>query len=155
MDMPKPGAEHKRLEVLVGSWVGEERIYPSPWEPKMSSAQGKVTARFDLDGFVVVTDYIEERGGKVSYRGHGVYGWDAKKQHYTMHWFDSMGGSPSAPGVGTWEGQRLTFQAYDPERGFHRYSYEFGDKRYRFVITHSKDGKDWQPMMEAAFMRVG
>jgi hypothetical protein len=34
MDMPKPGPEHKRLEVFAGTWIGRELMHPSPWDPK-------------------------------------------------------------------------------------------------------------------------
>ena len=87
MTMPKVTEQHKKLAALAGKWEGEEKIYPSPWDPKGGSAVGRLEARMDLDGFFLITDYVEERGGQVHYRGHGVYGWDAGAGRYTMHWF--------------------------------------------------------------------
>ena len=62
-----------------------------------------------LDGFFLISDYTETRGGRVSYRGHGVYGWDPQDQCYTMHWFDGMGSIPKAWAKGKWEGNVLMF----------------------------------------------
>ncbi|MFN7973494.1 MAG: DUF1579 family protein [Acidobacteriota bacterium] len=150
--MPQVSAEHRKLESLAGSWAGEETLFPSPWDAKGGTAMGRITARIDLDGFFLVTDYVEERGGKVSYRGHGVYGWD--KGSYTMHWFDSMGSPCNAPAKGTWEGNVLTFQSESP-MGKARYIYTFEDKdRHTFRIENSQDGKTWMPFMEGRYKRV-
>ncbi|MEK7820622.1 MAG: MotA/TolQ/ExbB proton channel family protein, partial [Pseudomonadota bacterium] len=46
----------------------------------------------------LITDYAQERDGKIHYRGHGAYGGDAARGRYTMYWFDSMGSDPSALG---------------------------------------------------------
>jgi hypothetical protein len=97
MEMPKPTTHHGKLEKLAGTWVGEEKMNPSPWDPKGGAARGVMEARMDLDGFYLVGDYRQERDGKVTYRGHGVYGYDAKKGDYTMYWFDAMGWTQAAP----------------------------------------------------------
>jgi hypothetical protein len=154
MEMPKPGAEHEKLKAMVGTFIADERLHPSPWDPDGGTAKGQLIARLGLDGFFVISDYSEDRGEGPSFRGHGVYGWDAEQQRYTMHWFDSTGGDPGAPVLGTWEGDRLTFERSEPERGWHRYAYVFNPEGYRFTISMSKDGKDWKPWMEADFKRV-
>ena len=41
MEMPTPGAAHFKLERLVGLWMGEERVHPSPWDPKGGDAVGR------------------------------------------------------------------------------------------------------------------
>lgn len=84
-----------------------------------------------LDGFFLLTDYEEERGGQVAFRGHGVYGWDQREQCYTMHWFDSMGDGAPTLARGQWEGA----------------------DRYQFRLEHSSDGKEWRPMMEGTYTR--
>src|SRR5713226_4309823 len=78
--MMKPTEQHRKLEKLAGTWVGEEKMYPGPWDPKGGKAKSRQTARVDLDGFFVITDYQQERDGKTSYRGHGVYGYDANRK---------------------------------------------------------------------------
>jgi len=154
MEMPKPQDEHRKLKTLTGSWVGEETIYPSPWDPQGGPAKSKFQARADMDGFFVLADYVEERGGQVAYRGHGVYGYDPQTKAYTMHWFDSMGSGSPAPARGRWEGDRLSFEATSP-MGQSRYSYRFeSDDRYTFTIESSQDGgKTWNKMMDGRFTR--
>src|SRR5262245_18868371 len=114
MEMPKPQDEHRRLKTLAGSWVGEETLYPSPWDPNGGPATSKFQAKTDMDGFFVVADYVEERGGQIAYRGHGVYGYDPQGTAFTMHWFDSMGSGTPAPARGQWDGNRLSFEATSP-----------------------------------------
>ena len=153
MEMCKPQEQHLKLKSLEGTWVAEEKMYPSPWDPKGGTALGRIVSRIDLDGFFLVSDYVQERGGQVSYRGHGVYGWNGPASRYTMHWFDSMGSPAGEPALGTWEGNRLTFGMQSP-MGHHRYAYEFeGEGKYHFKLEHSQDGKAWTTFMEGHYTR--
>ena len=152
MDMPKPTAEHHKLAAFAGSWIGEEILYPSPWAPEKRQAIGRFENRMGLDGMHLVTDYEEERDGDIVFRGHGVYGWDARKQRYTMFWFDSMGLSPHET-LGVWDGDTLTFENQG-EHGRSRYTHQIRDANsYRFTIENSRDGKDWSLMMEGTYTR--
>ena len=154
MNMPPPSADHNRLKALEGSWSGEESLHPSPWDPKGGKATAKITSRMDLDGFWLVTDYIQTRDGKVSYRGHGVHGFDPESRTYLMYWFDSMGSVPKAPAKGRLDGQRLVFAQEGP-MGHSRYTYDLqADGRYRFSIEHSQDGKSWATFMDGAYRRA-
>lgn len=153
MEMPKPDEHHKKLEAMVGEWTGEETMHPSPWDPQGGPATSRINARMDLDGFFLISDYVQERNGATTFRGHGVYGWDANQQKYTMHWFDSMGFDPGPPVPGTWEGNRLRFQ-HQAHMGHTRYTYEFIDKdTYSFNLEHSQDGKKWAPFVESTVRR--
>ena len=139
MDMPKLLDEHRRLKALAGTWAGEETIHPSPWDPKGGPASSRFQARVDLDGFFVVADYVQERGGRAVYRGHGVFGYDPDQKCYTMHWFDSRGCGAPEPVRGTWKGNRLDFEHSHP-RGHTRYTYVFEpENRYAFSIENSQE----------------
>lgn len=139
MEMPKVTDEHRKLYVLLGDWEGEETLSPSPWGPG-GPAIGRHSFRLELDGFYVVQDYVEEKDGKVSFRGHGIFGYDTLGKEYTWHWFDNMGFVPGGPSRGTWEGDTLTLQLTTP-RGKARYTYRFeGDSKYHFRIDNSFDG---------------
>jgi len=153
MEIPKPGSQHERLRALVGSWKGDEKMYPSPWDSQGGTAKGFTEARLDLDGMFVIADYRQERDGKVTYRGHGVFGWDGKLSVYTMYWFDSLGMDPGGPARGTWEGNTLRFEMQTP-MGRSRYEYAFeGHGRYAFSISMSEDGKSWKPWLESIWVR--
>jgi hypothetical protein len=154
MEMPKPNEHHGKLQALAGNWTGEELIHPSPWDPRGGAATSRVDSRLDLDGFFLISDYVEERAGQVVYRGHGVYGWDPSQMCYTMHWFDSMGSGTPAPSLGRWDGNRLVFENRTPT-GHSRYSYVFeGQGRYIFRIENSQDGREWKPIMEGRYTRT-
>ena len=154
MEMPGPPTEqHRKLEALEGTWAGEEKIHPSPWDPDGGPAVGRWETRMGLDGFFLISDYTQERGGQVSYRGHGVYGWDSQDQCYTMHWFDSMGGICKVWAKGRWEGNVLTFQ-HQHEHGHTRYTYTLqGNDQLQFRMDHSQDGKDWAPFLESKYTK--
>jgi len=74
--MPKPGEHHAKLDALAGRWRGQERIHPTAWDPVGGEAEAESEGWMDLDGFCLIMDYTQRRNGKVSYRGHGIFGWD-------------------------------------------------------------------------------
>ncbi len=155
-EMPKPSEAHVKLSALAGSWRGEEKMHPSPWDPKGSTAKARIESRMDVDGFFLLTDYVQEKNGAASFRGHGVIGWDAPSETYKFFWFDSMGMIPKDPATGRFEGKRLTFEQSCPEKGMsNRYVYDVEpDGTYRFAVLMSQDGKTWSPMMEGHYRRA-
>ena len=153
MEMPQVTDQHRKLSALAGTWSGQEKMNPSPWDAAGGTATAKIQTRVDLDGFYVTTDYVQERNGQVSYRGHGVFGYDPAEKCYTMHWFDSMGMPCSTPARGKWEGNSLTFEQRSP-MGHARYLYTFEkDGQYKFAIQNSQDGKQWATFMEGTYTR--
>ena len=114
MPMPTPSAGHSRLECLVGSWRGQERIHPSPMAPAGGKAVGRVHNVRALDGFAVVQSYEQERDGGVNFRGHGVFRFDPARDRHVLHWFDSLGGPP-VEFHGRFEGDTLTLVHEGPQ----------------------------------------
>jgi hypothetical protein len=84
MEMPRPTESHQKLNLLAGRWTGQERLSPSPWDPKGGTVTGRSDNRIALDGFVLLHDYEQERGGAITFRGHGVLSYDAQGQCYRM-----------------------------------------------------------------------
>ncbi len=154
MEMPKPGEQHKKLQAMVGQWVSEDKFHPTPWDPKGGMAKTSMNTRADLDGFFIISDAAQERDGKVTYRGHGVFGYDGLQQKYTMHWFDVMGFDPGPPALGTWEGNKLTF-LHKHSMGSGRFTYEFDSpSTFRFKMERSQDGQTWMPFLDSVYRRV-
>jgi hypothetical protein len=157
--MFRPSDEHRRLHRLAGEWAGEEMIYASGPD-RGGRASSRASVQVILDGYFVVSDYIEEREGAPAYRGHGVYGWDPAARTYTMHWFDSMGSVPLQAARGQWGlkndvEQELVFE-HRTHEGYARYTYRFtSDDVYIFRIESSRDAKDWRPFMEGKYRRAG
>lgn len=152
-EMPKPTPEHARLAAMAGSWTSVETIHPGPWDPVGGTRTGRCEARVAMGGFFVVSDYEQTKDGRVSYRGHGVYGYDVKSKRWSMHWFDDMGGIPAQVVWGTWDGDTLVYEMSGPN-GHHRYTYRLvRDGEYVFSILTSQDGKAWTTFMEGRFTR--
>lgn len=154
MDMPKPGDPHKKLSALVGDWSGGETLHPSPWDPAGGSAIGSVSNRWIVDGFAVVQEYEQRRGGQVTFRGHGVFWYDPARDEYVMHWWDSMGGT-GGEYRGRFEGDRLMLGAPMPQGGHSRTSWTLaGPDAHVFRMEVSPDGETWHPAMEGQYRKA-
>jgi hypothetical protein len=152
MEMPKPTDAHKKLERLAGRWKGEEKIHPSPWEPKGGMAIARINNRTALDGFSVIQDYEQERNGAVNFRGHGVFTYDPTQQCYIMHWWDTMG-MPMSEYKGNFEGNVLTLSSKNPQ-GLSRAVFDLHKEgKYTFKMEGSQDGKLWHTFMEGNYNR--
>ena len=152
MEMPKPTADHKQLEKLAGIWNGKETMHPSPWDPKGGEAEGTTLARLALDGFAVIADYEQSRGGKPTFSGHGVYTWDAAAGQVVLHWFDCMG-QGSEEFRGSWDGDRLRLESRNP-MGFARMTHDYsraGTLTSRMEM--SPDGETWTPLFDGRYQR--
>jgi hypothetical protein len=149
MEQPRPTEQHKKLERLSGKWSGEEKIQGSPHTTE-SKATGTMTFRTDLGGLFTIWDYAEKAGSKTLLAGHGVLGWDAKQQHYTLHWFDTFGSPPGAPGTGQWENDTLTFH----QEGSGNTVFELADGGLVFKIEMDVDGKGMKPIIEGKYRRA-
>ncbi len=154
MEMPTPGAAHFKLERLVGNWRGEERVHPSPWDPKGGDAVGRVQNRMALGGFVLIHDYEQELQGKIALTGHAVLRWNAAAERYVLLWFDSMG-MPPTEFYGDLEEDVLTLVSQGPQ-GWIRAVWDFGEEdRYSYLMEASPAGEEWEPLMEGEYLREG
>jgi hypothetical protein len=151
MDMPKPTDAHRQLEKLAGSWVGDETIYPSPMDPQGGTATSRMTAKVVVDGFALVSDYHQERGGVVTYRGHGIFTYEPQSSEYVMYWVDSIG-SPGETFRGRLDGSMLALTSRGPMGSF-RLSYDLGTPgRLKSRMEMSQDGMNWQPFFDSSFV---
>ena len=152
MEMPKPTGAHQQLARFAGRWTGAEKLSPSPWDPKGGTAIGRCHNTPGADGFVLVHDYEQERGGAVNFRGHGVFSYDGVEKCYGLHWWDSMGFGINVF-KGQLEGNTLKLLCKLPQ-GSTRGTWEFvGADQYRFVMEVSPDGEKWMTMIEGSYTR--
>ena len=108
----------------------------------------------DLNGFFVVQDYVQEKAGRVSFSGHGIFGYDSAAQNYTWYWVDAMGFVPDAPARGQFEGDTLKLEKVTP-RGAARYTHRLeGKTSYHFSIENSFDQcQTWQTFLTSVYRR--
>jgi hypothetical protein len=152
MDMPKPGAAHKLLERIAGTWTGEETMMPSPWDPKGCKTTAKIVSRVALSGFAVVGDYQQFREGKLTFEGHSVWTYDAAQSCYLLHWWDSMGQAVNLF-KGNFNGDTLTMNCTD-QQGETRLTYVYsGSTSLRSKMEMSQDGKNWMTLFEGTYTR--
>jgi hypothetical protein len=153
MEMPKPGEAHIRLHKLAGRWTGDETLHPAPWDPAGGPASAAVENRVVLDGFVVVQEYQQTRGGAPNFAGHGMFWWDAAAGEYVMTWVDSVMGVP-AEYRGDFEGDVLRLMNALPGGGYARASFDLSaPDRYVFLMEMSPDGSAWAPAIEGSYAR--
>src|SRR5262245_5056694 len=152
MEMPKPTADHKKLEKLAGIWQGTETLYPSPWDQKGGKADGTTRSRIALTGFAIVTDYEQTRGGQRTYEGHGVYTWDTRANQVVLHWYDAMG-QGCEEFRGTWKGDVLTL-TNKGQMGHARLTYDVSKSGVMSsMMETSQDGAKWTKMFDGSLKR--
>lgn len=84
-----PGAGHKKLDVLVGTWTAKTTMWMDPSKPPTTS-EGTSEQKWVLGG-----RYLEQRfegqmmGGPLS--GIGYTGYDNYKKKYVSTWMDTAG----------------------------------------------------------------
>lgn len=151
MEKPQLTEQHRQLERLAGKWIGEENVHAPPY-PREGTARATFNARMDLDGLFLIADYVEDIDGKPFLRGHGVYGWDPKKEQFSLSWFDNKSAQPPAQLHGKWIGDTLTLEG---DTGAHksRLVYEVSANGLAVKAQGSPDGKDWQTIVDGKFRR--
>jgi Protein of unknown function (DUF1579) len=97
--------------------------------------------------------YEQERGGVITFAGHGVMGFDPSREIYTLHWFDSMG-SPPERFEGRFAGDVLTVAHGGP--GMHaRLTWDVSQPdRMRTKMEMSQDGTVWNTLFDAHYTRA-
>lgn len=86
---PKPGPEHRRLDVFVGTWDTQGRTKASPSGPP---AKIVGTDSYEwLDGGFFLVHRVDVRIGAEQVTGLEIIGYDASSQTYRTHAFDSQG----------------------------------------------------------------
>jgi hypothetical protein len=154
--MPTPSLTegHKNLEKFVGNWAGEEKIYPSQWDPEGGTAIGRVQNRLALHGFAVIQDYEQQHNNSNDMRGHGVIVWNQEERNYEFHWFNSMG-TPATVFRGQFEAGIFTLTNQNPNF-LSRCIFDFRDPdTYLFELDTSPDGAEWTPFLKGKYKKQG
>lgn len=153
MEMPKPTDAHRQLEKLAGSWVGDETMYPSPYDPAGGKAIGRTNSRIGLDGFALIGDYEQERGGMITFRGHSVFTHEEQTGDYVMYWVDSMG-MPGETFRGKLDGDVLSLRSHGPH-GHFRLSYDLSSPGVlKSRMEMSQDGDNWAKFFDSTLTKA-
>jgi len=87
-EAPKPGAEHKVLEPMIGSWNAKVKMFMDPTKAP-EEAEGKMTRKWIMNGLYMQEDFEGNFGG-MDFRGMGITGYDVQKKKYVATWIDNM-----------------------------------------------------------------
>jgi hypothetical protein len=87
MPVPKPGPEHRVLEMDAGTWDATVEMFV-PGAPPMVS-QGTETNSIGCGGLCLISDFKSMMAG-APFHGHGTSTWDPAKKKYVGTWTDSM-----------------------------------------------------------------
>jgi hypothetical protein len=83
-----PGAAHKMLAKMAGSWTTRTRSWMEPGKPPMESA-GTSDQTMLFDGRYLHQEFKGDMMG-TPFTGVGLTGFDNQKQRYVSTWIDSM-----------------------------------------------------------------
>ncbi len=154
MEAAKPSEQHRKLERLIGRWEGTEHMAPSQWDPAGGTAVGRNDIRSALDGFAIVTDYEQERDGKITFRGHGVTTYDPEGDRYVMHWLDVMSGPMMEVFAGAFDGDVMILTS-DAPRMATRLTWDLSSEGLMHSrMEMSEDGIQWATLFEAEYERT-
>ena len=140
---PKPGPEHKKMEVWVGDWAYEGESKTSPFGPA-GKMKGKESSKMILDGFFWQDEWQDETVSGEAGRGITLLRYDSGTKAYLDYSFSSdgtFGSTTNTVNGHVWTG--LGTQT-DPKGKVYR---------TRFVRTLSGDGKTSQ--MKAEYSEDG
>src|SRR5262249_55032004 len=85
----KPGADHKKLEPLVGSWTFTSKFWSEPGKPP-EEGKGTSEQKWVVEGHFLQEDLRSETPGE-KFTGMGLTGYDNLISKYTSFWVDSTG----------------------------------------------------------------
>ncbi len=158
--MPKPGAEHKALDVMVGEWEGAVKFWMAPGAEAMES-KATIHREWVLDGHFVREDVVgDPMGDGGPFKGLGYAGYNQVEKKYEFVWLENAAMHIDLAS-GTYDAAKKTFTfqgtMLDPMDGKRKKSTSVLDVSNpdREVMTGTCDGPDGKPFknFEGVFER--
>lgn len=148
MDMPKPGPEHKKLEVFAGSWTLDGDLKPGPM-----GAGGKITETEKcewLDGNFFLVCHSQYKSSMGDASAVSVMGYSTDDKTYTYREFSSMGEFMESKGA--LDGDTWIWTGEDKMNGApvkDKFTMKMtSPASYNFTYEMSKDGTNWTLVMD-------
>ena len=150
MPMPKPGPEHKVLEMDAGTWDATVEMFMPGAPPAVS--KGVETNSMGCGGLCLISDFKATMGGQ-AFHGHGTTAWDPAKKKFVGSWTDSMSAGISIgesrydpatkTATGIMEGPDMTGQIVKSKSVM---QYKDASTRVFTMYTTGPDGKEVQTL---------
>ncbi len=153
---PKATADAARakLQFLVGSFVTETTMPPTPSAPGGATGKGTSTIRWTLDSMFLSIDEQSTNTLFGRYQGRGMLGFDAPTHQYVLSMFNNFGDHPSYRGSFNGDTLVLLTTVPMPGRSFDQKVvwYEDGDGVRMRVLNDM--GKGFASVLEQRATRV-
>jgi hypothetical protein len=152
---PKPGPEHKKLDIWVGEWTCESEDQATPFNSAgKSTAKGSVKSI--LGGFFVEWR-MEVSGPGGTMQNVEIDGYDPTTKKFTWHFFASDGSIQTV--AYTIEGNKTAYtgtQALGAKEAKMRGTVVFAPDLMSFVEKRemSFDSKTWMPVFDSKCTKV-
>jgi hypothetical protein len=144
----------ERLSFLIGRLSGPEQVHATSWA-SAGVAQGRVDARLELDGRIVVQHQTQARPGVAGFTSLNVFMVDPTTQEILLYGFDSVGFPADPPARGRWHDEDLVFDRVTP-RGASRTTYTPTRAGYRWIKEFQAPGDEgWTAVVEGEMTRDG
>lgn len=148
MEMPKPGPEHKKLDMFAGTWTLTGDMKPGPMGPGGKMVENETCAWMEGNYFLECHAKYESAMGNGT--GVSYLGYSNDDKAYTYREFNSMGQFEDARG--TWDGDTITWTSDEHMGGMTakgRFTMSnLTPTSYNFKFEMSPDGKTWNTMMD-------
>ncbi len=147
--MPKPAPEHKKLDMLAGSWLLEGDVKPNPMGPG-----GKITENEKCEwmdgGFFLVCHVDFKSANSGNGTGLSVIGYSTSEKAYTYREFNSWGEFEDSRG--TLDGDTWAWTSDEKmgnSMGKGRFMMKFtSPSSYTFTYETSPDGAKWTSVVD-------
>ena len=144
---PKPGPEHRLLDVFIGKWINEGHTKASAGAPAVKILTSDVYEWMPGGFFVLHTAY--GRVGNLDVGGTEIIGYDAASKKYRTYFFDGQGNVTTEELIPhghtwTWKGERTRCTAV------------FVDDGKTQTAHHERldDSGKWVPAMDVTLTKV-
>jgi hypothetical protein len=147
--MPKPGPEHKKLDMLAGSWIVEGDVKPNPMGPGGKITENEKCEWMDGDFFLIChVDFKSANSGNGT--GLSVIGYSTGEKAYTYREFNSWGEFEDSRG--SLDGDTWTWTSDEKmgsSMGKGRFTMKFtSSSSYTFTYETSPDGAKWTAVVD-------
>jgi hypothetical protein len=152
---PKPGPEHKKVEVFVGHWTYEGEYKAGPLGPG-GKATGEYTAQMILGGFFVQGHWVEKGGSGVS-RGFETFGYNPATNNYLQSQYTDDGGMASGEitvSGNIWNYSGVMFTAGKQYKLRNTLTFAADLMSIVMKAEISTDGSSWTPFWDFKFTKT-